>query len=240
MKLKPNRNLTEASKLIESMLKENTGIHFMDSGGGSGRAWQRNEKRDFAKDPQVKLDIREWTDSDGKERIDSGFSVSTYHYLCSMLALDAACKKFNKMKCENWDSELAYGLSTKGEEFLNDVGAEIGKALNTYNWDCPLDQVLQFSPLTINADEYVLLQIHGGADVRGGYTDAKLFTFKHYSNPQGFGAVDVYGTINGKNVSNMYAGGNSLTLEDDNGGTGEQVEFIGKGRDSASLWIMES
>ena len=27
----------------------------------------------------------------------------------------------------------------------------------------------------INDEEYILIQIHNGADVRGGYTDAKLF-----------------------------------------------------------------
>ena len=31
------------------------------------------------------------------------------------------------------------------------------------------------SVVTINGEEYLLLQIHNGCDVRGGYTDAKLF-----------------------------------------------------------------
>ena len=36
-------------------------------------------------------------------------------------------------------------------------------------------QCLQGANLTINNEEYILIQIHNGADVRGGYTDAKLF-----------------------------------------------------------------
>ena len=34
---------------------------------------------------------------------------------------------------------------------------------------------MEGSNLTIDDEEYVLIQIHNGADARGGYTDAKLF-----------------------------------------------------------------
>jgi hypothetical protein len=34
---------------------------------------------------------------------------------------------------------------------------------------------VQGQQLEFNGDDYILLQIHNGADVRGGYTDAKLF-----------------------------------------------------------------
>ena len=92
--------------------------------------------------------------------------------------------------------------------------------------------------LEIDGEDYVLLQVHGGADVRGGYTDARLFTFKHYAEPQAFGAVDVYGSINGRNVSNRYEGGTSLTYDDDNGATSEEVKVLGKGKDEAFLELM--
>ena len=42
-------------------------------------------------------------------------------------------------------------------------------------WESDLVQTLQGANLTINDEEYILIQIHNGADVRGGYTDAKLF-----------------------------------------------------------------
>ena len=38
-----------------------------------------------------------------------------------------------------------------------------------------MSQILQGANLTINEEHYILIQIHGGADARGGYTDAKLF-----------------------------------------------------------------
>jgi hypothetical protein len=227
---------SDVSPLIEEMLKSNTGIHFMDSGGGSGRAWQRNQVRKFSDEPEVRFSVNEWKDSEGKTRLEYNLSVSTYHYLTKFLALDAVCKKFNRIPCDDWDSDLAYGLSKKGETFLGKLGAEVKKAVNTYNYDCSLDQVLQFSPVDIGGEDYLLLQVHGGADVRGGYTDAKLFTFKPYVNGDCFGAVDIYGTINGKSVSNSWAGGSSLHLEDTNG---EEVVLLGGGEDKALLELMD-
>jgi len=234
MNTKTKRQLKDASPLIEAMLKENTGTAICDSGGAYGRNWQRNQGRKFANEPEVKFKTHEWTNSEGKKCIDYDFSVSTFHYLTKFLALDAVCQKFNRIPCGDWDSDLAYGLGKEGEAFLEKMGAEVKKAVNTYNWDCPLDQVLQFSPLEIDGEDYVLLQIHGGCDVRGGYTDAKLFTFNHYAEPQAFGAVDVYGTLNGENIDNRYSGGSGLTLAD----TDEDIQPLGAGKDKACLEIM--
>jgi hypothetical protein len=41
---------TTLKEKITAMLKENTGIHMLDSGGYGGRHWQRNQKRDFEKE----------------------------------------------------------------------------------------------------------------------------------------------------------------------------------------------
>ena len=61
--------------------------------------------------------------------------------------------------------------------------------INTYNGECNLDQTLQYLVLTIKEvpdvyvenfgleyDTLVLLQIHNGADVRGGYTPPRIFS----------------------------------------------------------------
>ena len=45
-------NETMIEQTIYNMLTENTGTHMLDSGGGSGRHWQRNQKKsieDFRK-----------------------------------------------------------------------------------------------------------------------------------------------------------------------------------------------
>jgi hypothetical protein len=56
---------------------------------------------------------------------------------------------------------------------------------------------LQGTFIDIDDEKYVLLQIHGGADVRGGYTTSKLFNLggEYMPNDQG-----IYGTIDGVDV----------------------------------------
>ena len=106
---------------------------------------------------------------------------SHFHFLAgsgSNLELDDICKEFNKLNA--LDEELAdceaYGVCFTAWEYLDsELDATINRTWNTYNYDCDLSQTLQGSNLTINNEEYILIQIHGGADVRGGYTDAVLF-----------------------------------------------------------------
>jgi hypothetical protein len=57
------------------------------------------------------------------------------------------------------------GLYGEGEPFT----------VNTYNDENLLDQTLLFRFFTLEHESYVVLQVHGGADVRGGYSDPKVF-----------------------------------------------------------------
>ncbi|MCK9567466.1 hypothetical protein M0R72_00790 [Candidatus Pacearchaeota archaeon] len=47
--------------------------------------------------------------------------------------------------------------------------------VNTYNGEDMLSQVLLYTYFTWNNEAYIVLQIHGGADVRGGYTKPRVF-----------------------------------------------------------------
>lgn len=47
--------------------------------------------------------------------------------------------------------------------------------INTYNSEEFVSQTLQFMCFTDGLNDYVLLQIHGGCDVRGGYTKPRVF-----------------------------------------------------------------
>lgn len=175
------KNATQIEKLIYSMLIENTGTHFLDSGGTNGRMWQRNASKslnDFKKESLVSYYLDIESNCPEIER-----SVSVFHYLQTIYELDSICNKFNRINknCNNWDSEI-YGVSDKGEKFLFNIEAKIGGSWNTYNGDSDLSQVLQGTDLEIGGESYVLLQIHNGADVRGGYTDAKLFKFEMWGD----------------------------------------------------------
>ena len=166
--------------LIASMMTENTGTHFLDSGGAYGRNWQRNKGLtvDALKEmPSATLEvsIREWQ---GKPHAELIPTVNIFHKLTSgVLELDERCETFNAMPVPDWGDQL-YGVSDRGAAWLIDQkfcwNVDEGK-FNTYNWAANLSQTLCGQFLSHDDGKYVLLQIHGGADVRGGYTDAKLF-----------------------------------------------------------------
>jgi hypothetical protein len=168
--------MNKTKELIYEMLTECTGVHMCDSGMSDSRHWQRNQKKsieDFENEPEEHI---------YKEGNYIYRDLSVYHYL-SELELDDICDRFNRIQSQsdNWNSdfnsdEFVYGVSAEAQQVLehhNEV--IINRSWNTYNGESDLTQTLQGANLTINEDEYVLIQIHNGADVRGGYTDAKLF-----------------------------------------------------------------
>lgn len=212
--------MQDIERLVYKMLTTNTGVHMMDSGGADGRGWQRNQKKtlaDFKNEPSV-APFDEWELKDIKDSSDLSPTVSLFHHLVNSLELDDTCKAFNRLKCADWDSEQAYGLSLRGERFLADNDLVVGDTWNSYNGECNLSQTVQGANVTRSADtsnfefpEYILLQVHNGADVRGGYTDAKLFKvgYDYFDvNPT------VYGTIDGVEVDTAY---NGYNLTNENG-----------------------
>ena len=173
------RKFTDTQKLVHAMLTENTGSHMLDSGGAYGRNWSRNQAKtieDFDNEQEQTIEKSEWTDKDGETHTEYERRVSVFHYL-SELELDHVCEEFNQRNadCPDWDGDFGYGVSQSGADFLELIGMESKYEFNTYNGDSDLSQVLQGAWLDMDGDTYLLLQIHGGCDVRGGYTDAKLF-----------------------------------------------------------------
>jgi hypothetical protein len=173
--------MRELDQLLHSLFTENTGRHFLDSGGAYGRNWERNQSKsveDFVRGPSAWLEIwhREATE-DRPEDWDISPTLSLFHHLRDALDLDRFCHKFNARPVEDWGSDF-YGVSRDGQRWLERMGFEpVGDGFNSYNWCANFTQVVQGQKLTRDGDDYLLLQIHGGCDVRGGYTDAKLFKF---------------------------------------------------------------
>ncbi len=67
---------------IISMLLENTGKHPMDSGGESGRRWQRNQFRDFESEEPISFEVNINYNADGTVRYrDIIPTISLYHWL---------------------------------------------------------------------------------------------------------------------------------------------------------------
>jgi hypothetical protein len=164
---------TKTEQVLFEMLTENTGTHFLDSGGDDGRKWQRNAKKslqDFKNEPWATIDSK-YGDS----------SLSTFHYLTERLVfaegMNLMFEQFVKdYPDESWRETVSLFLDalgvTEGDESIEDARWEF----NTYNFDQFLvSQTMQGYFFYLGSKEYVALQIHNGADVRGGYTAPKIF-----------------------------------------------------------------
>ena len=173
------------NEVIASMLKENTGKHMLDSGFENGRMWQRNQNVEFENTPRVEI---EWTDG----KFDYA-TVSAYHYLSEVLEFDWLTEIINEEIVEqnyHWVQDVDLDASIRYEEHgeVNYIDVEEeSEPFNSYNYENNLSQVILWKEFECNGDKYCLLQIHGGADVRGGYTDVKCFKLKGYLS----GLVDV-------------------------------------------------
>lgn len=152
-------------EVLKEMLTENTGIAMMDSGGENGRFWQRNQNIDFDAQPPIEWD-------------EDGVTFNVYHWLAERVERTEAAERLERMfKAAYPDSQQLADM----EEFVEDIGASDihgegqPRAFNTYNRECLLSQTLQGIEFNLQNKTFVLLQIHNGADVRGGYTDARVF-----------------------------------------------------------------
>lgn len=178
--------------LIHAMLTTSTGTHMLDSGGNNGRNWQRNQGKtlaDFQAEPAALLD---WyvkrDDDDNIISAEPEVTTSVFHKLTSgIIWQDDLCREFNALPRLDWHGDY-YGTSVDQTEWLDFRGFEQRRGCdgwNTYNWAANFSQTMQGHDLERDSENYVLIQIHGGADVRGGYTDAKLFRlsdhYEHYA-----------------------------------------------------------
>jgi hypothetical protein len=217
---------SKTDEVLLGMLLENTGCHFLDSGGDSGRHWQQNQQRDIVNEPPSVLSFR-YGDISVTHRV--------FHWLreritCDDEATDAFDGPF-RAQCDTEDdkswSELrdafpkwfagwksradseepcpACGGDDDGDAadegaceecsgtrivFDDSIYQATGiygegepLTMNTYNEENLLDQTLLFAYFELRSgggrggriNSYVVLQIHGGCDVRGGYTKPRVF-----------------------------------------------------------------
>ena len=152
---------------IIGMMTENTGINMLDSGGANGRGWQRNQLiDDWDATPVVSLDV--WED----EVI---VSYSVYHYLMNFLSITNKSERLNNTMRDimNESDDPIYADII---EFFSWQGIPEHNVINTYNYDNILGGVLQYTLFKIGDESYIMLQVHNGADVRGGYTVPQIFS----------------------------------------------------------------
>lgn len=171
---------TETDLVLADMLTENTGRHMLDSGGAYGRNWERNAGKvaaDFYAADPVRIEI--WDDEF------EGVTLDLFHWLRERVDIDTEWDnhfhEFAKtMPEDGWMQVVeAYVEHLRNVE-MREVGGLYGEGdpfwVNTYNGEDALSQTIQYFYLSIDDEEKALIQIHGGCDVRGGYTAPRMFT----------------------------------------------------------------
>lgn len=152
---------TRTREVIADMLTENTGRHMLDSGGAYGRNWEKNAGRTLA---DWEAQPRAWADR-------WGVNLSVFQYLSERLEYAPLIDKQFRAFCEENPDEGWLGLA---EEFATEKDAS-AHTWNTYNGEDSLAQTLQGVNFSHGGEVFTLLQIHGGCDVRGGYTRPRAF-----------------------------------------------------------------
>lgn len=179
---------TATERALARMLTENTGTHFLDSGGAYGRAWQRQQGKavtDFLNEPEISVEVfREETHDDGRQTSDDGYvTLSVFHYLRARLEYSHPDTLRFLANAKRWDNGhwLQDMDQWAEQEHEKEGGYDSGHwprgGYNSYNDENALSQEIQFETYTSkrHSGQMVILQIHGGADVRGGYTAPKIF-----------------------------------------------------------------
>jgi hypothetical protein len=158
-------------RILTKMFKEDTGRHMLDSGGAYGRNFEHNQKiKRFADLPTGSAHVYFY---EGKPSWE--FSVSTFQFLKEHLDYDAQMQKKFKAWLKKNDPKEDMSYFEAVEKFTAEQ-ADGGdrSTTNTYNYDSLFDQVIQYTEWYDNVT-HIALFVHGGCDVRGGYTAPRFF-----------------------------------------------------------------
>ncbi len=173
---------TLIERKIYEMLTENTGIHFLDSGGSNGRAWQRNQNipiEAFKILPDQLVDFEVY-----RNELEISFIKPLFPFLSEQLEyLPNWQSKFtrfaNKYPNDSW-YELVDRFAEKHHDAEWSDRFRKPTSSYTYNYECALSQDIMFTEFENYEGTFVILQIHNGADARGGFTNPKIFKIKDW------------------------------------------------------------
>jgi hypothetical protein len=159
---------------ILSQLLENTGKHFLDSGGDNGRMWQQNRKNGIDFNEELRVD-------------EYGVTIPIQVFMETMLDRDQLSEEMEETILSRLKKDgIEYGICYQNSEDISDILKEMFSVdfnshlcsetwFNTYNYDNDLSQVLQGVIFEVDCDIYCIIETHNGFDVRGGYSSGKVY-----------------------------------------------------------------
>lgn len=188
---------TDATKAIKSQLTENTGRHLLDSGSAYGRNWEENQENPPWGKPR--WDVQESYVTENvyhfmEQRLERPRAAVALEAALYGYAYDGPGEGDSWLSCMEGFAEALldgtlgraelreYGIEGKlAEDVLGlrheiDGGKHGATTVNTYNSEWHgLSQCLQYTALGGPYAEYVMVQVHGGCDIRGGYTSPRVY-----------------------------------------------------------------
>ena len=223
-------NNKTASKVF-SMLVENTGRHILDSGGAYGRHFERNQNLTLEaclSRPRAYIARGDYA------------SVDVFHYIQDTADYTRLAELLDK-NYEAYSAQSSDQHMEDVENWVESLGGTVTRWENTYNYNAPLSQDIQFALVDFEASELLarigdpltreelaeletlvyggftiaLVQIHGGCDIRGGYTRPVVFEVSEM-----FGLVDYSLTCPSCDVT--WSVSNEYITEAE---TGEEAKF---------------
>lgn len=157
--------MEKLESIINGMLKENTGTHFLDSGGYLGRNWQRNQPRDFEKEEPYFLHIRANKEGELEE---FWVTFNLYHFLKAHLDIDKVTEKWQKKfdKFANRPEWAREAWEDVMKAFCEKYEIEVVCQYYTYGMETILSQDIVVSEINPppGEDDLIFLRIHGGCD----------------------------------------------------------------------------
>jgi hypothetical protein len=198
-----NKNKLNWDKItFATACRENTGVAMCDSGGDHGRNWQQPPI------PEDAPEIRDWHEG-------CPATIETATFLKNQMEilrdLQKEWQEFNESLNENPENDVSWFESA--EKFMEDDYPEYQKMVkgNVYNEENDLSSVYTFTVykqkcvnddwIYFDSTDIVVMHMHTGADVRGGYGRPVFCRSKgDYSVPLDLRAE--YCAIDGDNIDN--------------------------------------
>lgn len=172
----------KTNRIISKMLKQNTGRAIGDSGDAYGRNYETNAKVDFKNQAMVWGDF-DTIERDGKQHLQFNPVISLYHWLDNNFEFNSKWDRKYKAHCKlNDDNDIDSFIDMLKEKDI----IENYDTCFTYNLDrCDLNQDIDIKYFNDGlSDELIcFIAVHGGCDIRGGWTDYRAFSCNNFHLP---------------------------------------------------------
>lgn len=167
---KGNKMKTKKITSFTQLCRQPTGMHFMDSGGDSGRHWQRKPLKGM-------VVFNADSDNAGNPEFDAKLNLGEFLDAC----VEIDQKLTGVLKRSEKDKENSNNAAQYLAEYLTKKTGTTYKAQgwdNSYNHETDLTQDFQFCFVVpeggdtfYGEDTYICIETHNGADIRGGYSN---------------------------------------------------------------------